>query len=294
MTGHKVAGAPISWGVCEVPGWGHQLSPDRVLAEMASLGLTATELGPDGFLPADPAELRAMLDRHRLQLVAGFIPVVLHREATWDHERVELERQCATLAAGGAGMVVLAAATGEGGYDVSADLDETSWAHLVAAIDETTDIAARYGLATALHPHYGTVVESSRQIHRLLETSSVDLCLDTGHVMVGGGDPVEIAVAAAARITHVHLKDVDTAVAARTRARQITYHQAVVERMYQPLGRGDLDLTAILAALDGAGFDGWIVLEQDTVVPTEPEPGAGPVADAGVCVEFLQQAMEAA
>ena len=40
----KIAGAPISWGVCEVPGWGYQLTPNRMLAEMREVGLSATEL----------------------------------------------------------------------------------------------------------------------------------------------------------------------------------------------------------------------------------------------------------
>ena len=75
----KLAGAPITWGVSEVPGWGHQLGRDRVLAEIAGAGLRATELGPRGFLPEDPAELRRRLAEHGLTLVAGFVPAVLHR-----------------------------------------------------------------------------------------------------------------------------------------------------------------------------------------------------------------------
>ena len=51
-TEYKIAGAPISWGVCEVPGWGYRLGPDTVLTEMREVALLATELGPDGFLPA--------------------------------------------------------------------------------------------------------------------------------------------------------------------------------------------------------------------------------------------------
>src|ERR687895_2504225 len=74
----RVAGAPISWGVCEVPGWGHQLAPDRVLAEMRQLGLAATEFGPDGFLPADPDHRAALLESYDLRAVGGFVPVVLH------------------------------------------------------------------------------------------------------------------------------------------------------------------------------------------------------------------------
>src|SRR5690606_3894494 len=113
----KIAGAPISWGVCEVPGWGHQMTPDRVLEEMSTLGLTATELGPDGFLPADPAELRALLGAHGLSLMAGFVPVVLHDPDRWPAERDEVDRRLEVLAAGGAEMAVLAAATGVDGYE---------------------------------------------------------------------------------------------------------------------------------------------------------------------------------
>ena len=77
----RLAAGPISWGVCEVPGWGLQLPPDRVLSEMRSLGILATEAGPDGYLGRDPALVRALLDRHGLELVGGFLPVVLHDPA---------------------------------------------------------------------------------------------------------------------------------------------------------------------------------------------------------------------
>src|SRR3954452_25038678 len=78
--GAQLAAAPISWGVCEVPGWGLQLPPERVLAEMAELGLRATELGPQGWLPLDGARVRAVLDGFGLRLVGGFVPLVVHDE----------------------------------------------------------------------------------------------------------------------------------------------------------------------------------------------------------------------
>src|SRR3954454_24077333 len=77
----RLAGAPISWGVCEVPGWGLQLPPERVFAEMVELGLKATELGPLGWLAPDGKLARQMLDRFGLQLVGGFVPVVVHETA---------------------------------------------------------------------------------------------------------------------------------------------------------------------------------------------------------------------
>src|SRR6266536_886208 len=86
----KIAGAPISWGVCEVPGWGYQLSPARVLTEMAQVGLAATEFGPDGFLPADPAVMAEFLAARHLTAVGGFTPVVLHEAG---HELRSEERR---------------------------------------------------------------------------------------------------------------------------------------------------------------------------------------------------------
>jgi inosose dehydratase len=113
MNALKIAGAPISWGVCEVPGWGYQLEPDRVLTEMRGAGLTATELGPEGFLPTDTDELKAVLHEKDLACVGGFVPVVLFKA---DHDPVDdLAGPLESLVAAGAGVVVIAAGTGSDG-----------------------------------------------------------------------------------------------------------------------------------------------------------------------------------
>ena len=95
--GLRIAGAPISWGVCEAPGWGHQMDPERVLGEVAELGLPAVEAGPDGFLPREPAEALRLLSEHGVRLVGGFVPVVVHR-AELEHflrlARGEAENPC--------------------------------------------------------------------------------------------------------------------------------------------------------------------------------------------------------
>src|SRR5919197_5841024 len=100
--GRRLAAAPISWGVCEVPGWGRMLPPDRVLGEMADLGILATELGPIGWLGDEPAVVRAHLERHGLRLVGGFVPLVLHEPAVGP-TRVEADRIARLLAEAGAG-----------------------------------------------------------------------------------------------------------------------------------------------------------------------------------------------
>src|SRR5262245_43712857 len=103
----RIGGAPISWGVCEAPDWGHELPATRVLAEMRDLGIRATELGPTGYLGASPADVRALLEEYQLKLIGGFLPVPMHvaTEADLDEARAAI----ATLAAAGSDVVVLAA-----------------------------------------------------------------------------------------------------------------------------------------------------------------------------------------
>jgi len=275
LLGGRVAGAPISWGVCEVPGWGRVLPVDQVLAEMAALGLRATELGPPGFLPDDPARLRDVLGRHGLTLVGGFLAVVLHDAARAEATLAEAGRAAAQLAAGGADLLVLAAATGLDGYDERPRLDDAQWATLVATAAAVRDVAARHGLSTVLHPHVGTHVEQRAEVERFLADSELSLCLDTGHLLIGGADPLAVARAHAGRIAHVHLKDVAAPVADRVRAGEITYQQGVQAGMYVPLGQGDVPVAEIVRTLEAAGFTGRYVLEQDTALP----PDGGPQVD---------------
>lgn len=280
----KIAGAPISWGVCEVPGWGHQLTPDRVLSEMRQAGLTATELGPEGFLPSDTAELVATLDGHGLSCVGGFVPVVLFDE---DHDPVaDLAGPLESLVAAGAGVVVLAAATGADGYDARPALSEKQWQTLLSNLDRLADVVAQRGLVAVLHAHVGTMVENRAEVDRVLTGSRIPLCLDTGHLLIGGTDPLQLAREVPERIRHTHLKDVDAALAARVQAGELTYTEAVAAGMYVPLGAGDVDIAGIVKALEDSGFDGWYVMEQDTILDGEPD-GEGPLADVLASVAFL-------
>jgi inosose dehydratase len=280
----RIAGAPISWGVCEVPGWGHQLTPGRVLAEMRDAGLSATEFGPDGFLPADPGERSELLKSHGLGAVGGFVPVVLHDPA---HDPLPDVRR-ALAGFGDARTLVLAAATGLDGYDERPELTGEGWRTLLANLDRLLAHATSLGLVATLHPHVGTVVEGPEEVDRVLAGSRIPLCLDTGHLLIGGTDPLALARAAADRVAHVHLKDVDAGLAGRVRAGAVTYTDAVRQGVYRPLGGGDIDLRGIVAALSAVGYDGWYVLEQDAILAAEPGPGAGPVVDVLASVAYLE------
>jgi len=281
----RLAGAPISWGVCEVPGWGYQLPADRVLAEMRAAGLGAAEFGPDGFLPGPPADRAAALARHGLTAVGGFVPVVLHDPAA--DPRPLIARALDDLLAAGAGVLVLAAATGLAGYDTRPELDDQAWRRLLANLDAAAAMAAERGALATLHPHVGTMVERPDEVRRVLDGSSIPLCLDSGHLLIGGTDPVELARQAPGRVAHAHLKDVDAGWAGRVRRGEVGYTEAVARGMYRPLGQGDVDVAGLVGALRAAGYRGWFVLEQDTVLAGEPA-GEGPVADVRASVAYLR------
>ncbi|SEG69240.1 inosose dehydratase [Actinacidiphila yanglinensis] len=283
----RVAGAPISWGVSEVPGWGHQLEPGLVLGQMRDIGLTATEFGPEGFLPDAPADKAAVLASYGLRAVGQFVPVVLHDPG---HDPLpQVEAAIAGLLAADAGTVVIAAATGTDGYDARPVLDEAGWERLLANLDRISATAAAAGLVATLHPHVGTMIESGEETRRVLEGSVVGLCLDTGHLLIGGGDPVATATRWPDRIAHVHLKDVRLDLARQVRSGALTYTRAVTEGMYAPLGSGDVDIAAIVRVLEGSGYTGWYVLEQDTVLRAAPgEAGAAdPVDDVRASFAYL-------
>lgn len=284
----KIAGAPITWGVSEVPGWGHRMPPSRVLAEMRELGLGATELGPPGYLPENTEELRAMLSRGGLQLAAGFLAVVLHERARTQAGLGAVERQAALLAAAGADVLVLAAAYPGGDYERHARLSKAEFKVLAESVAAAERIANEHGIRLALHPHAGTAVERAEDVDGFLEMADVDLCLDTGHLLLGGADVPQLARDVGSRISHVHLKDVDEELVARVRSGDLMYAAAVRAGLYRPLGQGALDVTAVLDALRSEEYAGWYVLEQDTAIDVEPPPGDGPIRSARESLEFFR------
>lgn len=264
----KLAGAPISWGVCEVPDWGLQLSPSRVLAEMRSLGLGATEAGPPGFLPEDPARARELLGE--LSMVGGFVTAVLHDPARREAELEAVDHQAAWLASLGAEVLVLAAASGGAGYDASSRVDAAGWKALFATLEGVAQIAARHRLELAVHPHWGTVVERAEDVARFLDGCDKPLCLDTGHVALGGADPLEIARRAPDRVRHVHLKDVDPDLATAVRDGDLAYGPAVRRGLYRELGQGCARVADVVRSLSSRGYAGWYVLEQDVMLVEAP------------------------
>ena len=148
----KIAGAPISWGVCEVPGWGHQMAPERVLQEMCEIGLTATEFGPQGWLPVEPRARAAEVARYGLTPVGAFFLAVMHDPESDPIPAVERELEAFEVAGGS--HLILAAHSGSDGYDARPVLDEAGWRTLFDNLDRIGEVCAARGVTGCLHPHW--------------------------------------------------------------------------------------------------------------------------------------------
>jgi inosose dehydratase len=284
----RLAAAPISWGICEVPGWGLQMSPQRVLAEMAELGITATELGALGWLPSDEAELHALLDEFGLQVLGGFVPLVLHHGPEHPGATEAAHAAASTLAAAGGRYFVAAVISSMESWD-RPTLDAGEWAALFEGLVLTEKIAAEHGLTQVVHPHVNTLIETAEEFERFLANSSSLFCLDTGHLFIGGADPAAVAAQQHGRVGLVHIKDVDSEIAARLRSGEFDWMGAIQSGLFPSAGSGDAPIADTVRLLEQSGYPGWYVLEQDVAL-TEGEPplGQGPVHGVRKSIEYLR------
>lgn len=293
----RLANAPVSWGVSEATG-GSQPLAATVLDEIAACGYAGTELGPYGFLPTEPAALRAALAARGLALVGAFCPLTLHDRASREAALVEAERIIALLAAAGATVLVLAEAgdaarraiAGRVPHDGGGGFDDAQWARFAEGADTVARLASARGLTTAFHPHAATYIETEAEIDELMRRTDPDLvglCLDTGHLVYGGGDPAAVAERHASRVRHVHLKDVRSEVLADVRSGRLDFPAAVAGGVFAPLGAGSVGLGAVLDTLVAHRYAGWLVVEQDRVNSAGGDQDL-PRADASRSRQYLR------
>jgi inosose dehydratase len=144
----------------------------------------------------------------------------------------------ARYAATGARTLVLSADSGLAGYDTRPTLDGQGWTTVLANLDRVDAVAAEHDVRAVLHPDVGTMIENGDEVQRVLEGSSISLCLDTGHLLIGGTDPAELARQVPHRSAHTHMKDVDLGLARQVQYGRRTYTEVVRDGMFRPLRRG--------------------------------------------------------
>ncbi len=284
----RVGAAPISWGICEAPGWGLQLPVDRVLSEARELGITAFEQGSLGWLPSEPAELRATLGRYGMELLGGFVALVLHDPARSAEQLAEAERIAADMAAaGGRFFVSCPVAAIDDWHRI--EMSDTGWSELFANLERVDQICSAAGLTQAVHPHVDTLIETDDDFSRFLDSCGAGFCFDTGHLTIGGADVVAIAKGQLDRIAVVHLKDVDPTAMARERSGELDLMAATQAGLFPSLGDGMVPLAEVVEVLESAGYDGWYVMETDVALTDGvPPAGEGPVLGVARSLDYLR------
>src|SRR5262245_43324219 len=237
---------------------------------MNELGLRATELGAIGWLPTDADELTKTLDAHALRVVGAFVPLVCHDPERRQDTLDSAEQMATLLDAVDAESFVTAVVTDPNDWRHE-QLSSEQWEHVFTVLDDVEGITAAHDVRQMLHPHANTLVETADEIDRLLDGSSVPICLDTGHVTIGGADALELAQRASSRVGLVHLKDVRTTIAARFNAGELSLMAAVQAGLFAPLGDGDVPIAEVITTLEDNGYGGRYVLEQDVAI-TDREP----------------------
>ncbi len=298
-----VANAPCSYGAFEVTVGTHRdlPTPLEVLDHIAASGYDGTDLGPLGWLGEGP-ELAERLAAHGLGLAGGYLALPFSEPGrlegalselaglldVFDEVRRALPGHRAprpTLA--DAGSPARAANPGRAAEDRALGLDEAGWERFAEGVSRAVALCRERGYEPTFHHHAATYVEAPWEIERLLELTDVGLCLDTGHLLLGGGDPVEALHAWAGRINHLHLKDCSLDV-----VRSIVAEGAPVEEIwrrhaFRRLGAGDLDVERFLEGVRSIGFSGWMVVEQDGI-PDGSWPLARAFADQAENRTFLR------
>jgi len=270
--------APDSWGVW-FPEDPHQVTWQQYLDELPKAGYYWTELGPQGFMPQDPQQLRDELARRDLRVCGGTVFAGLHRGADALREAVEaLRREARLLSEVGARYLVHLPEQytdqHTGAATEGASLDEEQWKNLVTGTNELGRVMREeFGVALVFHPHADTHVDTQDRVERFLTDTDpqyVSLCLDTGHISYCGGDNIQIIERFPDRITYVHLKQVDPAVRERVRRENISLAEAVPLGVMVEPPYGEPEMPPLLDALGRLDRDMFCVIEQD-LYPVEPD-----------------------
>ena len=284
------ASAPDSWGVLDYPGPSWNQSYEKMLDEMVAAGYTGTELGPYGFFPTDPAVLKPQLEKRKLKLLGSFVPVLLSDPASAELAVAQIRKVGDLLATLKAPFLVLADAqsdernriSGRVPTDGSAALSSAQWKNVVKVVEEAARVASEFGLDLVFHPHVATYVETPQECERFFDATShtgIGLCLDTGHCVFGGGDAIAEADKFRSVLRFVHIKDVDAKVLEESRRKQLTFEEAIEDKVFTIIGKGSIDFPAFFRLLVKNDYSGWMVIEQDvkfvaTVIPPAPSIAA--------------------
>jgi inosose dehydratase len=297
-----VANAPVSYGAFELTVGIDDATPGgvQVLDEVQAAGYAGIDLGPVGYLGSG-GELADRLAARGLGLAGAYLELPYADDAALARVLPELDAMLDTFDAvagrlpgppphptiADAGSPARRARPGRAHADRAVGLDADGWRRFGAGLGRVLVRCRDRGYEPTFHHETGTFVEAPWEIERVLEVSDVRLCLDTGHFLIGGGDPVAALQQWAGRINQIHLKDARRATMAALVEAGDPVEAVWSKEVFPRLGEGDLDVDGVLGRLRSDGYTGWLVVEQDTL-PHTPERFAQAATDQVANREFLR------
>jgi inosose dehydratase len=264
---------PILWNNDDVPELTPPVAWEKVLDEVQLAGFAGIELGTD--FPRDPEVLKAALHDRGLRLSGAYYCPDLTDGANVAKALNEVNGFLDFLAAVGCDVLIAAApvvperarVAGRVSEAGARTLRDDEWQNLAGALNELGERCKARGLKLGFHNHAGTYIETPTELKKLMSLTDpqlVGLCLDTGHYVYGGGDPVQAIDTYRNRLVYVHLKDLDMQVKDTVVRHGLDFLEALRRHVFTELARGQADLHDVASKLLEIGYDGWIVAEQDT------------------------------
>ncbi|MCI1305977.1 MAG: myo-inosose-2 dehydratase [Lachnospiraceae bacterium] len=266
----KLGIAPIGWTNDDMPQLGGTLTFEQMISEAALAGFQGTEVG--GKFPADPAVLNKALDLRGLKIASQWFSSTLITEPYEANEKRFVE-QLDFLEKMGASRVNVCETSGclfgekcsmfHGAKPV---MNDGEWDRLTSGLDRLGKIAAERGFKLCYHHHMATVVQTFEETKRLMDCTNpeyVYLCFDTGHFTFAHEDAAKAAKEFGPRIGHVHLKDIRPDKMEEAYREGFWFRRAVLEGCFTIPGDGCVDFPAVFAALRGAHYEGWLVVEAE-------------------------------
>lgn len=274
-----VANAPVSYGVFSLarPDLVQLPSGEELLRLVSEAGYEGIDLGPHGLFGRD-RDLVANLERHGLNLAGGWVDYpfsgteeefggafVAWQPVLDDFALVASEQTgrapLPTIADAGD-----AARKSRPGGAPELQLTGERWERFVHRVERVAEHVRALGLEPTFHHHATTYVETPAEIDAFLRDTTLDLTFDTGHLLLGGGDPTADLGRWVDRINHIHLKDANLRILREAQGSDDLVRDVWEKRVFESLGEGDLDVEGIVDAIVASGFDGWVVVEQDVVL----------------------------
>ena len=275
----KIANAPVSYGVFGLARDDTPLPDGEKLARMVhEAGYEGIDLGAPGLL-GEGQDLTDLLRRYSLGLAGGWVDLPLGTGT--DEEFVKAfdsaKRMMPLFVAGAeasnfpAPKPTLADMGDERrrlapGGAKELELEDWQWDRFSDRLEKVADMVRSYGLEPTFHHHASTYVETPDEIDRFLQIGDVDITFDSGHLLVGGGDPTTDIQRWVDRINHIHLKDADRSILRAAMGAEDPMREVWSKRVFVPLGEGDLDVDAMMDSIMDSGLDGWLVVEQDVIL----------------------------